>query len=98
MVPSVGRIVHYKLTPNDVRRIENDREHYDLAANSVNPGDVYPMLIVRVWAPGNPASAVQGQVFLDGEDSLWVTSVSQAQPTVGVDAEPEGSWFEPPRV
>lgn len=46
-------------------------------------GDKYPMMITRVWGdpePGKPSSAtpetnVNGQVFLDGNDTIWVTSV-----------------------
>ncbi|MBK9029316.1 MAG: hypothetical protein IPN98_16545 [Propionivibrio sp.] len=35
------------------------------------------MLITRVWDYGtpNPDAMVNGQVFLDGNDCLWVTSV-----------------------
>jgi hypothetical protein len=43
--------------------------------NRVNPGEMYPMVIVRVWG-STPTSAVNGQVLLDGNDVLWVTSVS----------------------
>ena len=42
--------------------------------NDVKEGDVFPMLIVQVWGP-SPTSAVNGQVFLDGNDVLWATSV-----------------------
>lgn len=43
--------------------------------NDVKEGDVFPMLIVRVW--GNyPSSSVNGQVFLDGCDVFWATSRS----------------------
>ncbi len=42
--------------------------------NAVAEGDVFPMLITRVWGP-SPGSAVNGQAFLDGTDVLWVTSV-----------------------
>jgi hypothetical protein len=48
------------------------------------------MLITRLWTDApDEDSVVQGQVFLDGNDSLWVTSVKQG-------SEP-GQWFEPPR-
>lgn len=57
--------------------------------NAVKEGDVFPMVITRVWGD-QPESAVNGQVFLDGNDTLWATSVS-----VG-----EGPWrfAWPPRV
>ncbi len=43
--------------------------------NPVREGDAYPMLITRVWG-NEPESMVQGQVFLDGNDALWITSVA----------------------
>lgn len=46
--------------------------------NRAEAGQVYPMLIVRTWG-STPESAVNGQVFLDGNDSLWVTSVTQGE-------------------
>lgn len=44
--------------------------------NKVEAGDEYPMLVVRVWGPP-PGGSVNGQVFLDGNDTLWVTSVAE---------------------
>ncbi|WP_434315849.1 hypothetical protein [Leifsonia sp. P73] len=46
--------------------------------NRAEAGQVYPMLIVRTWG-STPESVVNGQVFLDGNDSLWVTSVGQGE-------------------
>ncbi len=57
--------------------------------NEAKPGQVFPMLIVQVWGP-SPTSAVNGQVFLDGNDVFWALSVS-----VG---EGPHSWSWPPRV
>ncbi len=42
--------------------------------NVVAEGDVFPMLITRIWGPNAPTTAVNGQVFLDGNDVLWATS------------------------
>lgn len=82
--PSIGRVVHYTLSKHDATLINKRRQDaYDskIAAqnsgavvhvgNSVAEGDVYPMMIVRVWSP----DMVNGQVILDGDDTLWVTSV-----------------------
>lgn len=41
--------------------------------NSVSAGDVFPMLICRICGE-TPESAVNGQVFLDGNDTYWATS------------------------
>ena len=104
MIPSIGRIVHYKLTEQDAEQINKRRKdaqtntlkiHKDAlgyvvhVGNSATEGDVYPMLIVRVWG-ATPESSVNGQVFLDGTDTLWVTSVGQGD---GV-----RQWHVPPRV
>lgn len=47
--------------------------------NTVHPGDTFAMDIVRVFdADPTPDSVINGQVLLDGNDTLWVTSVGQA--------------------
>lgn len=86
--PSIGRIVRYTLSDYDVAEVNRRRndaykamaQHRDNAdgsqvhvGNAVNPGEAYPMIITRVWGD-QPTSAVNGQVLLDGNDSLWVTS------------------------
>jgi len=75
MEPSIGRIVHYTLNAIDVARINELRKQREILANTAETGQVYPMLIVRTWGE-TPESAVNGQVFLDGDDVLWVTSRS----------------------
>lgn len=107
MIPSIGRIVHYKLNDSDVTEINRRRAdarrtslHFSGAiihtGNQAEPGMVFPMLITRVWGLGpngaqiTEESVVQGQVFLDGNDTLWVTSRHQG--------DSEGQWSEPPRV
>lgn len=57
--------------------------------NPVEAGDVFPAMIVRTWG-STPESSVQLQVFLDGNDTFWATSVSEG------DGERRWSW--PPRV
>jgi len=43
--------------------------------NPAETDDVYPMIITKVSAADdNEDSAINGQVILDGEDTLWVTS------------------------
>lgn len=41
--------------------------------NDVEEGNVFPMLITRTWG-NTPSAAVNGQVFLDGNDVFWATS------------------------
>ena len=109
MIPTQGRIVAYKLTAHDADTINKRRT--DLHAsefaqqntggqchvgNGVTAGDVYPLVITRVWSP-LPGGAVNGQVLLDGNDTLWVTSR-----TLIVDEETSepamGYWAPFPRV
>ena len=90
MTPTIGRIVHYTLSAQDADAINRRRsdaarhmaEHRESATgvvvhigNAVAEGDVYPMVITRCWGT-TPESSVNGQVLLDGCDTLWVTSIS----------------------
>ena|SRR5437868_10229098 len=108
MTPSVGRIVHYMLTEQDAAqvmrrrtdgpsiadRVKEDKWPVGAQAHVGNPvsaGDVYPMLIVWVSA----GDMVNGRVFLDGSDDLWVTSREQV--ALGA-VDKRGYWFQPARV
>jgi hypothetical protein len=103
VIPSIGRIVHYTLSAQDAEAVNKRRadssahmaEHRENSngvqihvGNGVREGDIFPMVITRAW----PADThgVNGQVFLDGNDLLWVTSI----------AEGEGprTWSWPPRT
>lgn len=87
-VPSVGRTVLYTLSEQDaeqVNRRRNDLRRSDQdenlivagtqvhVGNQAEAGQVCPMVIVRTWGD-TPESSVNGQVVLDGNDTLWVTS------------------------
>lgn len=91
MIPTIGRIVHYTLNASDVASIGQHRTLAEGAkvGNEPREGDVVPMLIVRPWG-ATEASAVNGQAFLDGNDTLWVMSRAQG--------DGPGYWSEPPRV
>lgn len=86
--PVIGAIVRYRLSQQDAdatnkRRadaqahLQDHRENSNGVqihmGNAVSEGDIFPMMMTRVWNldPGT----VNGQVFLDGNDTLWVTSV-----------------------
>lgn len=99
--PSLGRIVHYTLHEGDAERVNRRRDHASLhmrqhqenqtgvivhVGSDVKAGDVFPLIITRVF----PDGLVNGQVFLDGSDTLWVTSVAEG--------DSEGKWFWPPRA
>jgi hypothetical protein len=76
MIPKKGRIVLYCLAEHDVHAIQHRRSMSGglLTGNPVKEGDTFPMLITEDWGAKVEGAAVNGQVFLDGEDSLWVTS------------------------
>lgn len=90
IIPTLGRIVYYRLTIDDVRKINarrrDGREKFHMHqwqhngtvvhnGNEVQEGQVVPMMIVAVWG-NTPQSCINGQAFLDGNDTYWVTSTS----------------------
>lgn len=101
--PSVGRIVHYKLTADNAaaikrRRVEgvghagiDQRGAQAHVGNQPLEGDVVPLLIVRVRPNEyDDQPSVNGQAFLDGNDVLWITSAKQGSAN--------GDWSWPHRV
>lgn len=90
MIPSVGRIVHYKLGQYDIQELQ-DRLSRVSHLNRPTEGEVYPMLITKIFTDSpTEESPVNGRVFLDGRHDHWVTSRKQG--------DGPGSWSEPPRV
>lgn len=90
MIPTIGRIVHYRLSADDAAEINRRRQqardhmadHHNNAngvqvhvGNKVEEGETYPMMITQVWGK-DPTSSVNGQVFLDGNDLFWAASVA----------------------
>lgn len=99
---TIGRIVRYTLTANDAQKVNRRRTHpgsilerieravWPLGAQAhigtvVGVRDVFPMMVVQVWTLRD-SMTVNGQVFLDGNDVLWVTGVAQG------DAEGQWQW------
>ena len=82
-IPTVGRIVHYKLRGTDAAYVADRRApgiaEVPFKGNPVGEGSVVPMIVTAVWpdefGPGAPG--VNGQAFLDGNDQLWVTSAAE---------------------
>lgn len=92
-VPSPCRIVLYRLSAQDAEHINRRRSHALAQMNThresrsgvmvhvgnpVQAGEDFPMMIVRVWGT-TPESAVNGQVFLDGNDLYWVSSATYGE-------------------
>ena len=99
--PSIGRIVHYRLTKDQAEAINQRYEHaadrrqvmQDLkfgfqahVGNRPLEGDIVAMVVTAVWGP----EMVNGQCLLDGTDSMWVTSAHAG--------DGPGTWSWPPRV
>jgi len=90
IVPTIGRIVWYKMTNWEAEQINERRKHATSfmdwhralksgaqvhVGNKVNAGQLYPAMVVVCWGD-TPTSAVNLQVFLDGNDTFWATSKS----------------------
>lgn len=112
MTATVGRIVHYVLSDYDAETINKRRKdaHANKVANAeaapgyvvhvgnqAESGQVFPLMITRVWSE----VCVNGQVILDGNDTLWKTSATKATEYQIEQAKGDpvaGHWFWPPRV
>lgn len=99
MIPTPGRIVEYTLGQQDVHTITEQRK--DQIGSGREPknygndprlGDRYPLVITRVFDAENNGK-VNGQVLLDGNDTLWVTSRQG-----GGDGDTQYFWRPFPRV
>ncbi|WP_049820083.1 hypothetical protein [Bradyrhizobium japonicum] len=82
IVPTIGRIVLYRLCDNDVISIHKQRGRA-FAGNEPRAGAVLPAMIVAVWG-STPDACVNLKVMLDGEDTLWATSRNRG--------DGEGQW------
>lgn len=86
-VPTIGRIVHLKLSQWHVDAIRNARkEAGGYQGNDVEVGEIVPAIVVKSWSP----TCVNLRVILDGKDMPWFTSV--------VKGDDAGTWHWPPRV
>lgn len=68
--PTIGRIVQYRLTEQDVDQIVAARMRGEGKGNTVHEGSVYPAMVVAVFG-GVLANL---QVFLDGDHTHWAGS------------------------
>ncbi|MFF8817848.1 hypothetical protein ACF07D_07615 [Leucobacter sp. NPDC015123] len=99
--PTIGRVVHYRLSREDAESVNKRRsdteahleEHRELATGvqvhvgfPVVAGDAQAAIIVGIAVSGNPNL----KVLLDGTDVLWV-------PDAGA-GHADGQWSWPPRI
>ena len=91
--PSIGRIVHYTLTTDDVRRVVDARTT-KLDSGIIpqgyapSPGSVLPMIVT--FTSGPAGDFIAGQVFLDCSETLYVEGVRESYSL-------HGCWFWPER-
>lgn len=98
---TTGRIVHYVLSKEDAEAINRRRvptaghgEGWPAGAqahvgNSAREGEIVPAIVV--WPHDNEPQSFNGQAFLDGNDTLWLTSVAYS-----AESKPR-TWHWPPR-
>ncbi|MFK0173426.1 hypothetical protein ACIQU5_32050 [Streptomyces sp. NPDC090306] len=86
--PTIGRIVLYQLAEQDAATITAVRQQTGRQGNSVRAGDVFPALVVGVWA--GSSGPLNLSVFLDGQDTHWATS--------RVEGREPGNWAWPDRT
>lgn len=88
IVPTIGRIVLYKMSDTDAQKVNKRRadahshmrEHIERSngvmvhvGNEVHEGDVFPAVVVKTWGT-TPTSPVNLKVEMDGSDTYWATS------------------------
>jgi hypothetical protein len=90
-IPSLGRIVHYRLSEHDVAEIDRESPRrtggVGVQRNPVSVGQVYPAQVVATFGSGTTANLA---VQLDGAAQHWATS--------RVEGDSPGTWCWPPRV
>jgi hypothetical protein len=76
----------YQLTAADVMSIKSRRSEATgrFSGSVVSVGMAFPLLLTAF----TPTGGINGQVFLDGNDSLWVTNV--------VEGTGPGTWQAQP--
>jgi hypothetical protein len=89
--PSIGRIVHYRLSEGDVSQINDQSPVRDpsselVCRNPVSAGQVYPAQVVAVFDERCCNLVVQ----LDGAAQYWATSRTRG--------DQPGQWAWPERV
>jgi hypothetical protein len=89
--PTIGRIVHYKLSEQDVQRLGEAAARAGVKSNPHDVGQALPAIIVRVWPDGTRAAGlINLQALTDGPMTLWITSIREGTAP--------GEWSWPPRT
>jgi hypothetical protein len=86
MNPTIGRIVIFTVTALQAKEINCRRTIGN--ENEVYAGYKFPMIVTAIF---QSSTNVNGQVFLDGNDVLWVQHVTEMKEG----EDPEGKWCWP---
>lgn len=97
MEPTIGRIVLYKLGEHEGQPAHYPGEAAEKRGNVMPAGQTLPMIIVApIGVAGhNPYGMVNGQVFADGNYTLWVTSRRRSEPDDEGNPSEPGTWCWP---
>ena len=91
MIPTIGRIVHYKVPQDEAKRYEFAPEGPRF--NSPHVGDILPMIITdTIPDHEGVVRLVSGNVMVNNGTMFWAGSVTEGLGDV------PGQWFWPPRV
>ncbi len=88
MIPTIGKIVHYRMSGKDCDSYRSRPNHRTF--NEPWPGDLVAMQITDV-DPADPVKWVNGVLTFNNGDTMWCGSVAQSE------GGRRGTWFWPPR-
>lgn len=89
---TIGRIVHYRLTQQDIHQIQQMKaqfrkvdglDYLTQGSSDIRQGEVFPAIVVNAFG----RDQANLQVFVDGPVPLWVTSKNSG--------DSEGQWQWP---
>jgi len=98
MKPKRGEVVDYRLTADDVKTIEAAREAGKSHGNHPRRGDIFPLIVVRVWPDEyDPTSTfVRGpeEVVFHPESPYGVNgqAILDGDDTIWVTTAPQGEF------
>lgn len=85
---TLGRIVHYKLSPHDVAEITDHRVRRQLGGPPIEVGQEVAAVVTSVYA--GESSTCNLRLILDGYDFFWALR--------RYEGDVDGSWHWPERV
>lgn len=107
-IPTIGRVVYYRLTDEDATKINRRRTTDNIVAARIATGQWWEGAQAHIGNPAvrgdelaativsvHPDHTVNLQVMLDGTDTFWATKVPYA---VDGAESAMGCWRWPPRV